>query len=135
MQQGLEKGGSVLDGSDDHLVTSELISYPSFWRRGGLCLERREAVDGTAGGCNLWECAAWVAGRGDATRGSRRSEDADGGGCECCGVKESCQLLFRPAGWSDDSVRHLLGSVTEPNNQTEARPIDAAGRIVVSNPQ
>lgn len=97
--------------------------------------ERREAVDGTAGACDLWECAAWVAGRGAATRGSRRSEDADGGGRGRCGVKESCQLLLRPAGWSDDCVRHLLGSVTKPNNQTEARPMDAAGRIVLSNPQ
>jgi hypothetical protein len=44
----------VLDGSDDHLVTGELVSYASCGRRGGLCVfERGEAVDGTAGACDL----------------------------------------------------------------------------------
>jgi hypothetical protein len=42
----------------------------------GYVFERREAVDGTAGACDLGRCAERGVGRDDATRSSRRSEDA-----------------------------------------------------------
>jgi len=44
---------SVLDSSDNHSVTREPVSYASCGRCGGLCFERGEAVDSTAGACDL----------------------------------------------------------------------------------
>jgi hypothetical protein len=83
----------VLDGSDDHLVTGEPVSYASCGRRGGLCVfERGEAVEGTAGGLRsgLDAPRGWSV---EAMRReeSRRSEDARRRRSWALQCEESCQ--------------------------------------------